>query len=423
ARQIFDSRAHPTLEVETEIQTPCSRAKGVASVPSGASTGRYEAYELRDHDDTYHGKNVLKAINGVNGEIYDLLSGQNAQNQLHIDMLLRELDGTENKSRLGANAILATSLSIAKACANAYQMPLWRYLGGAYAHIMPVPLMNVINGGAHSNNQLTLQEFMIVPAGAQSFSDALRMGSEIYHHLYAILQNKGFSCNVGDEGGFAPNIKTTHEALDLLLQAIDKSGFKAGDEVFLALDCASSEYYHKGRYILQGEQLELSSDQHTLWLEQLIKNYPICSIEDGCSENDWDGWTSLTDCLGQHIQLIGDDLFATNAKRIKTGFEKKAANAVLIKPNQIGTLSETLETIYTTQNHGWKAVISHRSGETEDHFIADLAVACNSKQVKFGAIARSERGAKYNQLLRIEEMLGREASFAGKDAIKYAPLS
>ncbi len=414
ARQIFDSRANPTIEVEVEVQGACTKAKGIACAPSGASTGTHEAHELRDGGPAYHGRSVFKAIECVNGEIFDLLSGQDASNQLHIDHLLCTLDGSNNKTRLGANAILATSLAVAKASANAACVPLWRYLGGMHAHVLPVPLMNIINGGAHADNALDIQEFMIMPIGASSFTNALQIGSEVYHHLKNLLKKHNLTSNVGDEGGFSPNLNSTREALDLLLEAISIAGFKAGKDIFIALDCAASEYYEDGFYVLKGENKKLSREDNVAWLEKLAKDYPIFSIEDGCSEDDWQGWQLLQKKLGDQVQLIGDDLFVTNPKRIQKGFTQCAANSVLIKPNQIGTLTETMQTIAMTQHHGWKSVISHRSGETEDTFIADLCVATNAGQAKFGAMARSERTAKYNRLLRIEEDLANNAVFAGK---------
>ncbi len=414
AREILDSRGFPTLEVDIYTM---GGAMGRAAVPSGASTGEHEALELRDGDEErYKGKGVLKAIQHVREELAPELIGEDADDQEGIDALMCDLDGTENKDKLGANAILGCSLAVARAAANALGQPLYRYLGGVHAHVLPVPLMNVINGGAHADNNVDLQEFMLVPHGFGTFSEALRAGSEIFHSLKSILKKRGLSTGVGDEGGFAPNLKSNQEALELLVEAIGAAGFEAGAEVSLALDCAASEFLKDGRYVLEGEG-GVSHDAAGMvaLYERWINTFPIVSIEDGLSEDDWDGWKLLTEKLGQKVQLVGDDLFVTNSERLERGIEEGVANAILIKVNQIGTLSETFEAIEMAHRAAYKNVISHRSGETEDSFIADLAVATNAGQIKTGSICRSERVAKYNQLLRLEELLGDNGSYAGPE--------
>jgi enolase len=411
AREILDSRGFPTIEVDVELE--CGSV-GRAAVPSGASTGKFEALELRDGDaERYSGKGVNQAIANIEGEIFSTLQGLDAYEQLNIDNILIELDGTENKSRLGANAILGVSLATAKAAADAHGMPLYRYLGGIDAHILPVPQINIINGGVHADNPIDIQEFMIVPAGAESVKEALRMGSEVFHSLKSLLKKTGHNVNVGDEGGVAPALKSSDEALDYIMQAINLAGYKAGSDMHLALDPASTEFYHEGKYHLKGEGKVLSSEQMVEYYQNLLNNYPIISIEDGLAEEDWQGWQHLTKTLGDKIQIVGDDLLVTNPERLARGIQEKSANAILIKLNQIGTLTETLQTIRMAKNSAWKTVISHRSGETEDTTIADLAVAVNAGQIKTGSLSRSERIAKYNQLIRIEEELGPQACYAG----------
>ena len=409
AREILDSRGNPTVEVDVTLETG---AFGRAAVPSGASTGGHEAVELRDSDIMrYGGKGVQKACAAVDGEIFEALSGMDAENQLLIDSLMIELDGTKNKSRLGANAILGVSLAVAKAAADEAALPLYHYIGGANAHLLPVPMMNIINGGAHADNPIDIQEFMIIPEGAESIADAVRIGTEIFHSLKKALQDKGHNTNVGDEGGFAPGLSSADEALSFIMKAIESAGYKPGDDVTLALDSASSEFYKNGKYELEGESKSLDADGMCDYYADLVARFPIVSIEDGLDEDDWDGWKSLTDLLGEKIQLVGDDLFVTNPKRLKDGITRGVANSILIKVNQIGTLSETLEAVEMAHKAGYTAVISHRSGETEDATIADIAVATNAGQIKTGSLSRSDRLAKYNQLIRIEELLGPVARF------------
>lgn len=414
AREILDSRGNPTIEVEVYLD---SGAMGRAAVPSGASTGTHEALELRDKDEKrYLGKGVLKAVENVNEIIGPELVGLESTAQAEIDKLLIELDGTENKSRLGANAILGVSMAVAVASAKEASLPLYAYLGGVGAKVLPVPMMNVINGGVHADNKLDPQEFMIVPLGAPSFAEALRYGAETYHTLKKVLKEKGHNTAVGDEGGFAPNVSSAKEALSLMVEAIEKAGYRPGEDIALALDPAASEFYKEGKYVLEGEGKSLSPAEMVAYWKELVEEFPIVSIEDGLAEDDWEGWKILNQELGARIQLVGDDIFVTNIKRLSRGINEDIANAILIKLNQIGTVSETLEAIRLATSSGWRAVISHRSGETEDTFISDLAVAMNTGQIKTGAPCRSERVAKYNQLLRIEEDLGDAAVFAGKGA-------
>jgi enolase len=417
-REVLDSRGNPTVEVEVELD---SGARGRAMVPSGASTGEHEAVELRDGGRRYGGKGVLTAVGFVNGEIESALVGCDALEQRMVDTVLKDLDDTPNKSRLGANAMLGTSLAIAKAAANSLGLPLWRYVGGPNSHVLPVPMMNVINGGAHADNTLDLQEFMIMPIGAPSFREALRWGTETYYQIKKILQSRGLSTAVGDEGGFAPNLATNEDAIKILLEGITASGFTPGTDIAIALDPAMSEIYKDGRYHLAGEGKVLTGDELVAYWARLVNTYPIVSIEDGMAEDDWDGWSALSQELGSKVQLVGDDLFVTNAARLAMGIERKIGNSVLIKLNQIGTLTETLETIELASRHRYTSVMSHRSGETEDATIADLSVATNCGQIKTGAPARSDRVAKYNQLLRIEEQLGETAAFRGRSAL--APLA
>ena len=414
AREILDSRGNPTVEADVLLE---SGVMGRAAVPSGASTGTREAIELRDGDkQRYLGKGVLHAVENINTEISEAIMGLDATEQSFIDKILIDLDGTENKERLGANALLAVSMAVAKAAADECGLPLYRYFGGAGAMQMPVPMMNIINGGAHANNSLDMQEFMIIPVGAQSFRDALRCGAEIFHALKALLHKRGTPTTVGDEGGFAPNLPNHEAALQLIVEAIDKAGYQAGQDVLLALDCASSEFFKDGRYVLESENLQLSSGQFTDYLANLADKYPIISIEDGMAENDWDGWKLLTDRLGKKIQIVGDDLFVTNTKILREGIAAGVANSILIKVNQIGTLTETFAAIEMAKRAGYTAVISHRSGETEDTIIADIAVGLNTMQIKTGSLSRSDRIAKYNQLLRIEEDLGDTVGYPGKGA-------
>lgn len=414
AREILDSRGNPTLEVEVFLE---SGAFGRAAVPSGASTGEREALELRDGDKSrYLGKGVLKAVDNVNNQIADEIIGMEADDQVGIDMKMLELDGTEYKSNLGANAILGVSLAVAKAAAEEAAQPLYKYIGGAGARELPLPMMNIINGGAHADNNVDIQEFMIMPAGAKNFAEALRMGAEVFHALKAVLKGKGYNTAVGDEGGFAPNLKSNEEALEVIMEAIVKAGYKPGEDVLLALDVASSELFKDGVYTLENEaEPKKSSDQLIDFYENLVNKYPIISIEDGMAENDWDGWKKLTDRLGKRIQIVGDDLFVTNPKILKEGIQKGIANSILIKLNQIGTLTETLEAIEMAKRAGYTTVISHRSGETEDTTLADLAVAVNAGQIKTGSLCRTDRVAKYNQLLRIEDELENVALFKGHD--------
>lgn len=416
ARQILDSRGNPTVEVDVVLE---DGAVGRAAVPSGASTGAYEAVELRDGDKSiYNGKSVTQAVHAVNTEIFDALSGTDALDQDGVDKDLIALDGTENKGRLGANAILGVSLATARAAAASVQLPLWRYLGGVHAHQLPVPMMNILNGGAHADNALDIQEFMIMPVGAETFQDGLRMGTEIFHQLKTILSDAGLSTAVGDEGGFAPAMGSTEDALSYVAKAVEAKGYKLGDDIVIAMDAAATEFFNKGQYHLQGEGRELSSaDMQQMWAD-LCKSYPIRSIEDPLDEDDWSGFASLTANIGENVQIVGDDLFVTNPKRLARGIEENAGNAILIKVNQIGTLTETMEAISMAQKAGFGVIISHRSGETEDSFIADLAVATNAGQIKTGALSRSDRLAKYNQLLRIEEELGRSAHYAGRSILR-----
>ena len=414
AREVLDSRGNPTVEAEVVLD---SGARGRAIVPSGASTGEHEAVELRDGGRRFGGKGVLTAVGFVNGEIATALRGVDAIDQRLVDTTLNDLDGTPNKARLGANAILGVSLAVARAAADELDVPLWRYVGGPNAHVLPVPMMNVINGGAHADNTIDLQEFMIMPVGAPSFREALRWGTETYHQLKKILHDRGLATAVGDEGGFAPNLATNEDAIRILVDAVSAAGFTPGDDIAIALDPAMSELYEDGRYHLRGEGKVLSPDDLVAYWTRLVDTYPIVSIEDGMHENDWDGWSSLTRTLGSRVQLVGDDLFVTNSRRLAEGIERRVANSVLVKVNQIGSLTETLDTVDLATRHGYTSVMSHRSGETEDATIADLAVATNCGQIKTGAPARSDRVAKYNQLLRIEEQLGESAAFRGRDAL------
>ena len=414
AREILDSRGNPTVEADVLIE---SGVMGRASVPSGASTGSREALELRDKDaKRYGGKGVLKAVESINTEISEAIMGLDAQEQSFIDNTLIDLDGTETKGRLGANALLAVSMAVAKAAAEESGLPLYRYFGGSGAMQMPVPMMNVINGGAHANNSLDMQEFMIVPVGARTFRDALRCGAEVFQSLKKLLESKGMSTTVGDEGGFAPNLANHEAAIQLILEAIDKAGYQPGSDVVLALDCASSEFYKDGKYKLEGEGLELSHGQFTDFLANWADKFPIISIEDGMAESDWDGWKGLTERLGRKVQLVGDDLFVTNTRILREGIQRGVANSILIKVNQIGTLTETFAAIELAKRSGYTSVISHRSGETEDTTIADIAVGMNALQIKTGSLSRSDRIGKYNQLLRIEEDLGEGAAYPGRDA-------
>lgn len=407
-REIIDSRGNPTVEVDVLLE---DGGFGRAGVPSGASTGAFEAVELRDGGDRYNGKGVLNAVNAVNQEIFQALSGFDALEQQHIDRTLIGLDGTDNKARLGANAILGVSLAVAKAAADSLGLPLWRYVGGTKAHIMPLPMMNILNGGAHADNPIDIQEFMIQPVSAPSLSEAVRMGAEVFHALRGLLTADGLSTGIGDEGGFAPNIASTQAALDYVMNAIEKAGYKPGTDMTLALDAASTEFYQDGVYHLAGEGKKLTADQMVSYYQDLVKAYPIKSIEDGMDEDDWEGWAALTAAIGDDVQLVGDDLFVTNPVRLKKGIDMGVANSILVKVNQIGTLSETLEAVEMAHKAGYTAVMSHRSGETEDSTIADLAVATNCGQIKTGSLARSDRLAKYNQLIRIEEMLGDTAHY------------
>jgi enolase len=415
-REILDSRGNPTVEVDVVL---ADGSRGRAGVPSGASTGAHEAIELRDNDKKrYLGKGVRSAIEAVNGEIFDALSGMDAEAQVKIDEIMIALDGTPNKARLGANAILGVSLATAKAAAIANDLPLYRYVGGTSARLLPVPMMNIVNGGVHADNPIDFQEFMIVPLGAASFAEALRAGAEIFHTLRAALKSAGHNTNVGDEGGFAPNLPSAEAALDFILQAIEKAGYRVGDDVMLALDPAASEFFDKGAYRYKGEGKTRTVDQQVDYLAELTKRYPIVSIEDGMAEDDFAGWKKLTQKIGKSCQLVGDDIFVTSVARLSQGIEEGIGNSILIKVNQIGTLSETLAAVETAHKAGYTAVMSHRSGETEDSTIADLAVATNCGQIKTGSLARSDRTAKYNQLLRIEEQLGGQAQYAGRAAFK-----
>ncbi len=416
AREILDSRGNPTVEVDVTLE---DGTMGRAAVPSGASTGAYEAVEKRDGDKSrYNGKGVLEAIAAVNGEIAETLVGIDATEQIEIDQAMIELDGTDNKGRLGANAILGVSLATAKAAADYTQQPLYRYVGGTSARVLPVPMMNIINGGEHADNPIDIQEFMIMPVAADDIRDAVRMGSEVFHTLKKELSDAGLSTGIGDEGGFAPNISSSRDALDFILKSIEKAGYKPGEDIHLALDCAATEYFKKGSYVLAGEGKKLSPEENASYLAALVKDYPIISIEDGMSEDDWDGWKALTDALGDKIQLVGDDLFVTNPVRLAEGIGRGCANSMLVKVNQIGTLTETLQAVDMAHRAKYTNVMSHRSGETEDATIADLAVATNCGQIKTGSLARSDRLAKYNQLIRIEEMLGATAEYAGRSILK-----
>ena len=409
ARQILDSRGNPTIEVDVLLD---SGILGRAAVPSGASTGEYEAVELRDGDhEHYNGKGVLNAIKNVNDIICPKLIGLDVIEQLEIDSIMIELDGTPNKSKLGANAILGVSMAVARAAADELEIPLYQYLGGPYAHVLPMPMSNIINGGQHADNNVDFQEYMIAPVGALTFSQAIQMNTEVFHALKSILKNEGHATGVGDEGGFAPNLKNNEEPLEMIVKAIEKAGYRPGTDICITLDPASSSFYENGKYILSAEKKELSSKEMVDYYANLCKKYPIISIEDGLAEDDWEGFQLMTKLLGDKIQIVGDDLFVTNSERLQTGIEKKAANAILVKLNQIGTVSETLKTIELAKTNGFKTIISHRSGETADTFIADLAVAVNAGQIKTGSLCRGERVEKYNQLLRIEEELGRIAKY------------
>jgi enolase len=414
-REILDSRGNPTVEVDVRLE---DGSFGRAAVPSGASTGAHEAVELRDGGKRYGGKGVEKAVAAVNTELFDALCGMEAEDQIRIDRAMIALDGTPNKARLGANAILGVSLAVAKAAAMAANLPLYKYLGGPKANVLPVPMMNIVNGGAHADNPIDFQEFMVMPVGAASFREGLRMGAEIFHTLKKALHDAGHNTNVGDEGGFAPNLKSPDEALGYISKAVEKAGYKLGEDVFFALDPASTEFFKHGKYELEGEGKSLTPDEMVKLYADLCKRYPIVSIEDGMAEDDWAGWKALTDAVGKTVNLVGDDLFVTNVARLKMGIEKKTANAVLVKVNQIGSLTETLDTVETAHRAGYKAVMSHRSGETEDSTIADLAVATCCGQIKTGSLARSDRLAKYNQLLRIEEALGDTAIYAGRSILR-----
>ncbi|MFD1943992.1 phosphopyruvate hydratase [Paradevosia shaoguanensis] len=415
ARQIFDSRGNPTVEVDVVLD---DGSFGRAAVPSGASTGAHEAVELRDGGEAFLGKGVTKAVDNVNTIIADEIEGMDALDQIALDQALIELDGTPNKSRLGANAILGVSLAVAKAAAESSALPFYRYIGGPNAHILPVPMMNIINGGAHADNPIDMQEFMILPVGAESIAHAVQIGSEIFHTLKKGLHAEGHNTNVGDEGGFAPNLKSAEEALSYIVKSIEKAGYKPGEDVFLGLDCASTEYYKNGKYEMVGEGKSLSSEENVRFLEGLVSRFPIITIEDGMAEDDWEGWKALTDVLGKKVQLVGDDLFVTNTERLKSGIKMGVANSILVKVNQIGSLSETLDAVDTAHRAGYTSVMSHRSGETEDSTIADLAVALNCGQIKTGSLSRSDRLAKYNQLIRIEEMLEGAAVYAGRSILK-----
>jgi enolase len=415
AREILDSRGNPTVEVDVTLE---DGTQGRAAVPSGASTGVHEAVEKRDGDKSrYMGKGVLEAVAAVNGELAESLVGFDATEQEAIDAAMCEIDGTENKGRLGANAILGVSLAVAKAAADYTEQPLYRYVGGTAAHVLPVPMMNIVNGGEHADNPIDIQEFMIMPVGASSIADAVRVGSEVFHTLKKELSSAGLSTGIGDEGGFAPDISSTRDALDFILKSIEKAGYTPGDDVMLALDCAATEYFKDGAYVFAGEGKTLSAEENVAYLSALCDDYPILSIEDGCSEDDWDGWKMLTEALGDRVQLVGDDLFVTNPARLAQGIEKGCANSLLVKVNQIGTLSETLAAVNMAHRNRMTCVMSHRSGETEDATIADLAVATNCGQIKTGSLARSDRLAKYNQLIRIEEMLEETAHYAGRSIL------
>jgi len=418
AREVIDSRGNPTVEAEVQLS---NGAVGRAIVPSGASTGEHEAVELRDGDSRrYFGKGVLKAVENVNGEIANALANMDASQQRVIDQKLIELDGTENKARLGANAILAVSMAVARAAAAEYQLPLYRYLGGDAVNLLPVPMMNILNGGAHADNNVDFQEFMVMPVGAEMFSDALRWGVEVFHTLKGVLRKRGYNTAVGDEGGFAPSVKSNVEAIELVLEAIQQAGYKPGDEIAIALDPAASELYQDGKYVFKkSDKSTKTSEEMVRYWAKWVRDYPIVSIEDGLAEDDWEGWQLLTKELGGKIQLVGDDLFVTNTERLQEGIDRGVANSILIKVNQIGTVSETLDAIDLARRHGYTSIISHRSGETEDTFIADLAVATGAGQIKTGSASRTDRVAKYNQLLRVEEELGDSARFLGLKALNY----
>ncbi|ATO57518.1 phosphopyruvate hydratase [Bartonella sp. 1-1C] len=409
-REVLDSRGNPTVEVDVHLE---DGAFGRAIVPSGASKGAHEAVELRDGGLRYQGKGVESAVAAVNGEIFEVLIGKDARNQREIDQTMIDLDGTPNKSRLGANAILGVSLAVAKAAAESLNLPLYRYIGGTQAHVLPTPMMNIMNGGVHADNPIDFQEFMIIPIGAPTLKEAVRYGAEIFHTLKKHLQSAGYNTNVGDEGGFAPNLRDASQVIDFILDSIISCGYKPGEEIAIGLDCASTEFYKDGSYFYEGENKYRNTQEQIKYLTQLVDTYPIITIEDGMAEDDWEGWKLLTGSIGKKCQLVGDDLFVTNSARLRNGIKMGAANSILIKVNQIGTLSETLDAIEIAHKAGYRAVISHRSGETEDSLIADLAVATNCGQIKTGSLARSDRLAKYNQLIRIEEMLGKQARYAG----------
>ena len=415
AREILDSRGNPTVEVDVRLE---DGSFGRAAVPSGASTGAHEAVELRDGGTRYGGKGVLKAVGAVSGEIFDAIAGMDAEDQARLDRLMCELDATPNKARLGANAILGVSLAVAKAAAQSADLPLYRYLGGPDAKVLPVPLMNIVNGGVHADNPIDFQEFMIMPVGGATFAEALRMGAEVFHTLKKALKDAGHNTNVGDEGGFAPNLKSADEALGFVMRAIEKAGYRPGEDVMLALDPASTEFFKNGKYVLEGEGRTLDPTAMVKVYEDLCARYPIASIEDGMAEDDWEGWAALTKAVGKKVQLVGDDLFVTNTVRLEEGIKKGTANAILVKVNQIGSLTETLDVVRMAHRAAYRVVMSHRSGETEDTTIADLAVATNCGQIKTGSLARSDRLAKYNQLLRIEEQLGDQAVYAGKSVLR-----
>ncbi len=416
AREILDSRGNPTVEVDVRLE---SGAFGRAAVPSGASTGTHEAVELRDGDKKrYGGKGVIKAVDAVNGEIFDVLSGLDAEDQAKVDQTMITLDGTPNKARLGANAILGASLAVAKAAAAQAGLPLYRYVGGTSARTLPVPMMNIVNGGAHADNAIDFQEFMILPVGAKTFAEGLRMGAEVFHHLKAQLKQAGHNTNVGDEGGFAPNLKGADQVLGFVMKAIEGAGYRPGEQVALGLDAASTEFFKNGKYTMEGEGKTLDPGAMVKLYADLVARYPIISVEDGMAEDDWDGWAELTRAVGNKVQLVGDDIFVTNTERLRQGIARSIANAILIKVNQIGTLTETLEAVETAHKAGYRAVMSHRSGETEDSTIADLAVATNCGQIKTGSLSRSDRLAKYNQLLRIEEELGSSSRYLGRAAFR-----
>ncbi|MDP1730079.1 MAG: phosphopyruvate hydratase [Devosia sp.] len=414
-RQVFDSRGNPTVEVDVVLD---DGSFGRAAVPSGASTGAHEAVELRDGGKAFLGKGVTKAVDFVNTEIFTEIQGLDALDQIAVDRAMIELDGTPNKSRLGANAILGVSLAVAKAAAESSELPLYKYLGGPNAHVLPVPMMNIINGGAHADNPIDMQEFMILPVGAESIAHAVQIGAEIFHTLKKGLAADGHNTNVGDEGGFAPNLKSAEAALDYIVKSIGKAGYSAGKDVYLGLDCAATEYFKGGKYAMEGEGKTLSSDGNAKFLAGLVDRFPIITIEDGMAEDDWEGWKALTELLGKTTQLVGDDLFVTNTERLRSGIKMGVANSILVKVNQIGSLSETLDAVDTAHRAAYTSVMSHRSGETEDSTIADLAVACNCGQIKTGSLSRSDRLAKYNQLIRIEEQLGTAARYAGRSVLR-----